>query len=100
MTTLSVNAIKQILEAAKEFNGKEILISLLDSEENEKLVITHLNKLLQTAVSRSTGFHYINEIIPYISEENLVCNATFWLTKCCDLKTNFSKQHFKLIGKQ
>lgn len=99
MTTLNINILNQVFEVAKDYNAKEILIDLLNYKENEDVIINYLNSHLQIASTRSNAFNYIDELLPYLSYNNLKSNGNQWLGKCLDLKIPYKKMHFNIIRK-
>lgn len=99
MSALNTNTLNQIFDVVRQSNGVDILVTLMNNKENEIAIAEYLNSLLQTAVKRIVGFSYINQLFPYLSQESLKQYGVIWLTKCLDLKIQYSKIHFDLISK-
>lgn len=79
---LSVNQFEDVFSLNNKSSASKILNLNIDNENNEKLIVSNINKLLSSSKTRQNGLDLLNSVLENFSHKVLSENALNWLQHC------------------
>lgn len=76
---LSLNQIVDVFSLNDKLIPETILTLNVHNENSEKIIVSHINKLLSSAKTRQSGLEYLNCLLPNYSPRIFSENGSNWL---------------------